>query len=325
MPKVRILLVPLLAVAGVAWACTAYPYLTETVSFTPPDATVLEKADCSGSEVLEQLAGVEFSSVEQATWKPGYPPRSFDPVALVRCELGEDSSGATTLDTVRLEGNLAAVKDDFRVDSKRFPDNVQADCAIRELAPARLWLVNNSGLVILPAWPLRPCGLQDGPLESIQALREVGREQVPVVLNPPGSPGVCRAVSETFEARTVDDVERDTTRVEDAHAKFGSAIATPRDDVGRLNICRHEGSDGVFESAVRLTQNESSDFTRMLATAPVAPPCDMKANRMASTTLMRADGSGGTSVTLELDGCRRMRIGSVFRSVPESATAILSK
>ena len=325
MPKARTLLVPLLAVACVAWACTAYPYLTGTVSFTPPDATVFEKADCTGSGVIEQFAGVAFSSIEQTAGKPGYPPRSFDPVALVRCELGEDSSGATTLDTVRLEGNLAAVKDAFRIDSKRFPDNVQASCAIRELAPAKLWMVNNSGQVIFPAWPSRPCGLQDGPLESIQALREVGREQVPVALNPPGSPGVCLAVSETFEARTVDDVERDTTRVEDGHAKFGSAIATPLDDVGRLNICRYDGSDGVFESAFRLTQNESRDFTRILASAPVAPPCTMKASRMASTTLMRADGSGGTSVTLELDGCRRVSIGGVTRAVPGSATDVLAR
>ncbi|MDI9915966.1 hypothetical protein [Rhodococcus sp. IEGM 1379] len=126
------------------------------------------------------------------------------------------------------------------------------------------------------------------------------------------------AVSETFEARTVDDVERDTTRVEDGHAKFGSAIATPLDDVGRLNICRYDGASGLFESAVRLTQKESRDFTRMLATAPAAPPCDLGATRMASTTLMRADGSGGTPVTLELDGCRRAHVGGAFRSVPES-------
>jgi hypothetical protein len=45
---------------------------------------------------------------------------------------------------------------------------------------------------------------------------------------------------------------------------------------------------------------------RSVLTAPVAAPCHLTATRMASVYLRRADGSGGSALSVELDGCRRI-------------------
>ncbi len=85
---------------------------------------------------------------------------------------------------VRLEGDVAAVKDAYRVDSKRFPDNVVASCVTSELIPVKLWMVNSAGQVMFPAWPSSPCGFQVGPLDSLRSLHEVERVRTSLSLSP---------------------------------------------------------------------------------------------------------------------------------------------
>lgn len=42
------------------------------------------------------------------------------------------------------------------------------------------------------------------------------------------------------------------------------------------------------------------------STAPLAGPCDRIAQHVASVDVLRSDGSGGTRVSVELDGCQRV-------------------
>jgi hypothetical protein len=64
-----------------------------------------------------------------------------------------------------------------------------------------------------------------------------------------------------------------------------------------------------------LSAQESADMIRSYLDAPAAAPCSVAATQMASVVLRRPDGSGGSSVSVELDGCRRMGNGAAPASL----------
>jgi hypothetical protein len=280
----------------------------EYESFTPPTAPVVDAADCLTPDIYTTLTGLgPWGSADAPANPPlGYPPEDFEPVTVVRCELAQNAAGNTTVDSVSLGGDVAAVTRAFSIESERYPANVDVSCANSVNAAVGLWLVDARGRALRPAWPSVPCGLRQEPLDALRALQEVGREPfdtgVPVTL----ARYCAGRYSGTVSAGTAD---RQTLR-HDLNAGIRPLLADlvlPIDDVGPLQFCRY----GVDEpepggSFLWVSAKESADMIRSVLTAPGAPPCDLTATRMASVQLRRADGSGGATVSVELDGCRRV-------------------
>lgn len=279
-------------------------------SFTPPVVTAVDRADCLSPDIATALVAPETRDNSSALRSEGsgYPPADFSPVAVVRCERGETSVGGLTIDSVRLEGDIHAVNDAFREQSRRFPANVQADCAYRQVLPSGLWLVDEAGAAIRPTWPAEPCGFQDGPRAALAELQEVSRDQHLVDGLSADDPGICRdSIGQPFETTTEADINRmaeyDDTRT---RPLTETPLATPISDVGRLQVCRYTTDPPLPESRIRLSRQQSSDLMEAASTAPLAGPCDRIAQRVASIDVLRPDGSGGTRVSVELDGCQRI-------------------
>ncbi|NHE62810.1 hypothetical protein G9U53_00585 [Rhodococcus sp. D-46] len=232
-------------------------------SFTPPVATAVDRADCLAPDITAALVAPEArdSSIALRPEGSGYPPPDFSPVAVVRCERGETSDGGLTIDSIRLEGDIHAVDDAFREQSRRFPANVRADCA-----------------------------------ESI------------------GQP---------FATTTEADMSR-MAEHEDTHARplTETALATPISDVGRLLVCRYSTEPPLPESRIRLSRQQSTDLMEVASTAPPAGPCDLVAHYIASIDVLRPDGSGGTRMAVELDGCQRVNLLGQ-RQLPPAVIALL--
>ncbi|KJF23847.1 hypothetical protein C7T36_08485 [Rhodococcus sp. AD45-ID] len=296
----------------------------DSVAFTPAVASVVDHAECTTPDISGPLSGLaQMDSQFPPTTEPGYPPSDFEPVALIRCERGENAAGGLTIDAVRLEGDVSAVAEAFRTDSQRFRDNISADCAIREIVPVGLWFVDASGNAFRPAWPSAPCGFQDAPLETLDTLHEVSRQQHPIDAISADEPGICTtSIGSLFDLTTPDDVERSVRSENTGYSPLDSPLATPVDDVGRLQVCRYNLGQG--SSHIRLTLADSAELMHAASTAPIAPPCDQIAQQVASIDLRRADGSGGTQVLAELDGCQRIRFGG-YRQIPTSITELLSR
>lgn len=316
----------ILAAAGaVLIACNG-----DSVSYRPPKAAIAERADCHAADIDSRLSALNLDSI--ATGPPaagvGYPPREFTPVAVVRCERGENGAGALTIDSVRLEGDVKAAWDAFRVDSERFPDNVQASCAVFEIPPAGLWFVDADGQAVRPAWPASPCGLQDHPIAVLAKLHEVDRQQQAKEL-PADNPGVCNEkYGSGFSTTTDTDVAVAENTDRRSLLAETYALAFPIEDVGRLQVCRYiESADSSSQqSRSRLTTRQSLDLVREIIEAPPAPPCAVTATRTAQIPLYRADGSGGAQIDIELDGCRRASgTGIPFVTASATVTAVVDE
>ncbi|MCZ4077029.1 hypothetical protein O1W68_03655 [Rhodococcus sp. H36-A4] len=305
----------------------------DTVSFRPPTASVVESADCLSRDIYTALTGVGPWDPAIASTAPevGYPPAGFEPVAVVRCERGVGSSGEMSVDSVRLQGDVSAVADAFSARSSRYADNISASCALAVDVPAGLWLVDDAGQAFRPAWPSAPCGFQDDPLEPLRMLDEVSRSVHPtgVAVDALGCGG---ASGSEFENTTTEDVDAAVEREREGGRIRPPALAMPTSDVGGLQVCRYpvepaglDGSYVVPGSTLALNRSDSAALAIPLADAPVAQPCSLDATQMASTVLLRPDGSGGTRVSFELDGCRRAVGFDGFRELSDAALAVLSR
>ncbi|MFF2055901.1 hypothetical protein [Rhodococcus qingshengii] len=295
-------------------------------SFTPPVATAVDRADCLAPDITAALVAPEArdSSIALRPEGSGYPPPDFSPVAVVRCERGETSGGGLTIDSVRLEGDIHAVDDAFREQSRRFPANVRADCAYRLVPPAGLWLVDEAGAAIRPTWPTAPCGLQEKPHAALSQLHEISRAQHPVDGISSDDAGTCaESTGQPFATTTEADMSR-MAEHEDTHARplTETALATPISDVGRLLVCRYSTEPPLPESRIRLSRQQSTDLMEVASTAPPAGPCDLVAHHIASIDVLRPDGSGGTRMAVELDGCQRVNLLGQ-RQLPPAVIALL--
>lgn len=281
-----------------------------STSYRPPTAPIAERADCLAPDIENKLSALNLSSIDPSRPSAagaGYPPSSFTPIAVVRCERGENAAGAMTIDSVRLEGDVEAAWDAFRVDSQRLPDDVEASCAVFEVTPAGLWFVDAAGRAVRPTWPAAPCGYQARPITALAELHEVDRQQQTRQL-PADDPGVCgNKYGSGFTTTTDADIHGSDGADRRAQLAVNYALAFPIEDVGRLQVCRYtESADrSTQQSRSRLTIDQSTDLVRHVIEAPPAPPCAVTATRTARVPLHRADGSGGAKIDIELDGCQR--------------------
>ncbi len=109
-------LAPALAIVAVAGAVLT---ACSSTSYRPPTAAIAERADCLAPDIESTLSAANLNSIDPG--RPpavgvGYPPEHFSPVAVIRCERGENAAGALTIDSVRLEGDVEAAWDAFQVD-----------------------------------------------------------------------------------------------------------------------------------------------------------------------------------------------------------------
>ena len=303
----------LVTIAGVMTAACSPGMIfgPDFVLFTPKAAPIADRADCLTPDIYTGLTGLgPWPSAEIAPAPAlGHPPDNFEPVSVARCELAQNPAGNTTVDAVSLAGDVDAVLEAFSIQSRRYPDNVSISCAISVDPAVGLWLVDARGRAFRPAWPSVPCSFREEPLGALRALHEVKRESfdtgVPITL-----PRNC--TERSSGGLYVDDAALNVVRreVKASVDPVLSVLPLPIDDVGPLQVCRH----GVDEPVpggwqIWLAAHESAQLIRSYLDAPAARACGVAATQMASVVLRRPDGSGGSSVSVELDGCRRMGDG----------------
>ncbi len=312
------------------------PFNDDNVSYRPPTAAVTTSPDCLSTNIYTALTGLGpwDSALTTDAPEPGYPPADFQPVAVLRCERGVDENGSLTLDSVRLEGDVAAVDAAFSADSQRFPDHIMASCAYSMEPPAGLWLVDDQGRGFRPAWPGTPCGLQDDPLAALAALTEVSRKSHPTGYNDKYSTTCEGGSGSVFETTTSDDVAAAREREGSPDALIVPALVMPIDDVDALSLCIYSPAEDsesydpaafVAGTRINLDRPESAAMVRATADAPFAQPCAQTSTRIATTYLSRPDGSGTTSVSFELDGCRRASGFSYYKAIPDAVLATLNQ
>lgn len=308
----------------------------DNVPYRPPTAAVTTSPDCLSTNIYTALTGLGpwDEALTTDAPEPGYPPADFQPAAVLRCERGIDENGSLTMDSVRLEGDVAAVDAAFSADSQRFPDHIVASCAYSMEPAVGLWLVDGQGRGFRPAWPGTPCGLQDAPLATLAALTEVSRESHPTGYNDKYSTTCEVGPGSDFETTTSDDVSAAREREGSPDALVVPALVMPIDDVDALSLCTYspaatsesyDPSASVAGTRINLNRLESAAMTRATADAPLAQPCAQTSTRIATTYLSRPDGSGTRSVSFELDGCRRASGFGYYRAIPDGVLATLNR
>ncbi|WP_032396163.1 hypothetical protein [Rhodococcoides fascians] len=309
----------------------------ETESYRPPTAGTTHTPNCITKNIFTALTGSGpwDPEITADAPTPGYPPRYFKPVEVLRCERALSDDNVLTLDSVRLRGDVGAALDAFTVPSERYAGHVMASCAYPVEAPAGLWFVDESGRAFRPAWPAVPCGLQDEPLRALSELEEVSRTVHPTGYDYDYAT-TCTgpAVGEFFNT-TAEYVDRAIEAETSGTASFPPALVMPTDDVGFLQICTYPVVDSasafpveigtVPGSSATLDRPSSIELVGILTAAPIAPPCSTPATRFVYADLRRPDGSGTTRITVELDGCRRIAGMGDFRELPPEAYADLTR
>lgn len=292
-------------------------------SYRPPVASIVRHVDCTAPDIIGPLFGGDRWNADNdpSAVKPGYPLGHFMATAVVRCERGETPEGSAVVDSVRFEGNVGAVVEAFREESRRPRENVIADCLFAERPPAGMWLVDKFDRAIRLAWPADICGYKDDPLAPLASLREVSRQRAELPAMPTGA--LCDAGRHVgLGVTTQADVDRIAESVSTGEMDSpADKSATPIGDVGGLTVCTYVTSDDQVTtgSSVRLPLRESRDVVRAALAAPLAKPCDTVPQRVATAALLRADGSGGAPLVAELDGCRRVDVGFGPTRAPDSA------
>lgn len=305
-------------------SCSLGMFGVDTVSFRPSTAKEVDSVDCLAENIYTPLTGLWpwDPAVTPATPDPGFPSRSIRPTEVVRCERGISGSGQLTVDTVVLDGDITAVVDAYSVKSVRYGDHISASCARAPELPAGLWLVADDGRAYRPAWPSGPCGFQEGPLEPLSMLDEVSRTFYPTGVSV-DTLSCTPGFADDFQRTTADDIAESVRYEVDVQ----ETLMTPIDDVGALRLCRYPAGVGEPEekdkTLLTLDRLDSASMVRALADAPVAEPCARDATRLAATTLLRPDGSGGAPVSFELDGCTRVAGLGAYRQIPPGVLGVL--
>ncbi len=323
-------------VVATTWACTNLNPFADSVSYRPETAKVVSSPDCLAQNIYTALTGSGpwDPALTADAPDPGYPPANFQPVAVLRCERGVDESGATTVDSVRLEGNIDAVDAAFSADSERFPDNVVASCVYAMDPPVGLWFVDEDGEAFRPAWPASPCGLQNAPIDALADLTEVSRSS-----HSTGYDGRYITMCESspyvggFENTTPEEVAADEERRHPLDSTAVPSLVMPIDDVDRLQLCTvstaaaeppPDAGVSVSGSLTTMNRADSASLVRSVANAPIARACSQRSTRIASTELRRPDGSGRSFVSFELDGCQRAEGFGHYREIPADVLTTLT-
>lgn len=153
-------------------------------------------------------------------------------------------------------------------------------------------------------------------MDKLDLLHEVGREQNLIDGIAADDPGVCPQTVPLFSTTNGVDPQDERQQYREA-----TKLATPINDVGRLQICGFVNADvPEEESRNRLTLEQSRTLMQTVLQLPLAPPCEQTAQRYAVIELLRPDGSGGTQMQVELDGCKRLPLGG-YSATTDSFTA----
>ncbi|OZF39766.1 hypothetical protein CH294_05950 [Rhodococcus sp. 14-2483-1-1] len=310
---------------------------SDTESYRPLTASTTRTPNCMADDIVSALGGSVWDpnvTVDAPT--PGYPPRYFEPVEVLRCERALSDDNVLMLDSVRLRGDVQAAMGEFAVPSNRFASGIMASCAYSIEAPVGLWFVDASGRAFRPAWPAEPCGLRDEPLQLLNELDEVSRTVYSTGYDYDyatvcSGPAMSGEFYETSDADVASAVERRRT----GDSMLPPALVAPTDDVGFLQVCtyaRSEDADAlpaeyetVMGTSFTVDRPDSIELLGYIVDAPIAQPCSTPATLFASTDLTRPDGSGSTHLTVELDGCRRVAGLGFLRELPISAYGILTR
>lgn len=301
----------------VTTSCGYLPFAGgDIVSYRPDTAGLADSADCMAENVYTEITGSGpwDPSISEDAPEPGYPPPYFEPVSMVRCEISLTPDHVETLDTVTLTGDVDAVMDAFRVDSKRYSDFVSVSCPYEVFPPVGLWFVDEAGTAFRPIWPSAPCGLQDGPSAALRALDEASRTVYSTGYDVDYASS-CGAVYDGFLTTAAQDIQQ---------VEMEPGLLMPTDDVGYLQLCRYPvGAE--YGVPLVLSQAESVALIAGVSEAPRAQPCSEVATRVASAQLRSGDLSGGATVSFELDGCRRASGFGAYREVPRELGALLTQ
>jgi hypothetical protein len=228
-----------------------------------------------------------------------------------------------------IEGDVDAVVRAFSVESERFADHIFADCAYAGELPAGLWIVGESGSALRPAWPAKPCGLQEGPLDALRSLHEVSRTSYATGVAV--GDRTCGGSTGEFWTTTDEYVDAALERERADGPMLAPSLLMPTDDVRELEVCRYpvlpeqDPYTTVQGSLVVVGRMESVETVESLANAPIAQSCSIEATRVASAILSRPGGSGGAQVAVELDGCRRVSGFGSYRQAPDSVVEVLAR
>ncbi|MDV8023584.1 hypothetical protein [Rhodococcus sp. IEGM 1330] len=267
---------------------------------------------------------------------PGYPPRYFNPVEVLRCERALSDDNVLTLDSVRLRGDVRAAMEAFVVPSERYTGHVTVSCAYPGEAPVGLWFVDESGRAFRPAWPVALCGrLQDEPLRVLSELEEFSRTVHPMGYDYDYATTCTGPAAGEFFDTTAEYVDQAIEAETSGNASLPPTLILPSDDVGFLQICTYPVIDSVSAlpveigtvpgSSATLDRPSSIELVGELTAAPIAQPCSTPATRFAYADLSRPDGSGSARITVELDGCRRIAGMGSFQELPPEAYSVLTR
>ncbi|MGJ0119862.1 hypothetical protein ACQ7HM_11715 [Williamsia sp. MIQD14] len=296
--------------AGCGW------FSDGTESYRPPDAPISSRASCTEPDIL---AGFGVTASDDLRPGEGSVPDGFRATTVVSCQTADGPGGTTTVDEVELAGDVDAFVRAVDRPSVRTDKNTSVSCAFGVDAPVAIWLVSDAGAIRV-AWPRVVCGFRDEPLAALEALTEIRRTQVGdlgVI-----AAGICRGSSVGF-ARTDGGGSRP---VRERLLRFptrtvaGATVCTYRTSRSSTGDLRLSGAE-----ARRVTGAIASRLLAASISAPGASDCDTDATEVAVMPLRRPDGSGGATLTVETDGCRRISLdgGAGYRAASGEVTALL--
>ncbi|MCX6468881.1 MAG: hypothetical protein NTW76_06160 [Corynebacteriales bacterium] len=289
-----------------------------TESYRPPAAPISFEASCTAPDIVGGF-GVEGGATGENVGE-GSVPDGFRARTVVSCRTSDGPGGTTVIDAVELGGDVDAFVRAIDRPSERTDRNTSVSCAVNVVAPVATWLVSDAGAIRV-AWPRVVCGYRDEPLAALQTLREIGRTPVRDLGVVPVA--ICRGRSAGF-ARTNGDRDSDTVREGTlrfpTRAVAASTVCSYRTSRSSTGDLRMSGAQ-----ARRLTAADASRIVRESISAPSAPSCDTDATEVAVMSLYRPDGSGGATLSVETDGCRRVAVdyGLGYRTASGDVTALL--
>ena len=294
-----------------------------TESYRPPAGDIVPAADCALPDIVHLLQFGENNSGDNTPNEGSLPP-GFTPTGVVVCQLAEGTDGSGSIDAVTLGGDVADFAEAINQQSERPDKNTSYSCAYEVKAPAAIYLVSPEGAVRMQ-WPTVICGFSDDPLKPLEALKETGRTPVQNTGGlsptqcPPSPSGSFRRTAEPAPAPPAD--KRPTVRFPDRDI-MGLTACTYRVNRGPTG----DIADTALTDQTRLSASASTQLIRDVLTAPAARSCELDATGIVTLDLYRPDGSGGSELQIETDGCRRLSINGIidYRESSGDITALLA-
>lgn len=210
---------------------------------------------------------------------PGTIPDGFAPIAAILCEGGDavEADGTVSYRELRREGDLSGAVRLLNESSERaLAANLCPSYSIAE--PAQLWLLDAQGNAVEPTVPVGECGLPKlGGIDVIRSLDlvDVIEYRDPILERPRLSVSSC---SPHFVPPVIGTTEATGLTIGYVYCLFEGTAFTRTTEEMRVSI------EGL----------------------PPAAPCSSVATRTAVTSYVGSGPLNIRSLTVELDGCRRV-------------------